>query len=155
MVGDARYLWLFIRNVGSGENDALSKKGKIIWSGVLLIIAWFMWKERNSHIFEDKVISPYRLPMNALSLMYYWVLHLPEFHNVKYFSWLLAWDFIIFSFLSYGLISHGTSFLIKSFLSKKTFEDVSIHHIWREANQPANFFASPCNSLDELILAPL
>lgn len=75
----------------------LSPRGKILWLAILAIVCWVIWRQRNAHIFGEKISSSLQLPNAALSHHFYWVSQILGFLDVKYSDWIFGWDKLNFS----------------------------------------------------------
>jgi hypothetical protein len=93
------FQWVLPRSVFDvidGWWNMLGKHSSVFWNMVPLCLMWTIWKERNSQIFEDKVIS---------------VRQLLDGFSTSLFHWSRAWGFtssrsIIDFISSLSVISH-------------------------------------------------
>lgn len=67
--------------------DDLSPRGWDVWMCIPGIICWSIWSLRNSCAFEDSIPEIQKLPDSALSLLVFWLSHLPDFVSIKFNDW--------------------------------------------------------------------
>jgi hypothetical protein len=61
-----------VANLLYGWYNCFGKQNSLVWNLVPLCLLWIVWRERNSHIFEDKEHSNTKLTELFFGTLFYW-----------------------------------------------------------------------------------
>lgn len=97
------YFWVFsdigrssstslMDRIKQGENQALSKLGRIYWSMIFHVITWTIWCERNKRGFKGKKRSLLQIICDVKELIWGWGLGCSEGKLIKQDVAVCNWD---------------------------------------------------------------